>query len=208
MLNCGTCKRKYHKKFNDFSIFTFFIPFSQRNLAEFTNGRVLFLCHNFGKGGRKMYVYVNPNPRGQLIGDCAVRALSIALGTSWDETYLALTEYGFRLKNLPNADSVWGELLRDNGFTRRAIPDTPRMDIITILCLMPGAEMSRGIAWDDTQARAGFQAKGMGGTDANKKGFRDSGKGIGAISTDLSDLQQAGRLVYDTRPPKKSRVIL
>lgn len=61
---------------------------------------------------------------------------------------------------------------------------------------------------DSTQARAGFQAKGMGGTDANKKGFRDSGKGIGAISTDLSDLQQAGGLVHNSRPSKKSRVIL
>lgn len=71
-----------------------------------------------------MYVFVNPNPRGALIGDCAVRALSIALGTSWDETYLALSEYGFQLKNLPNADSVWGEFLKDNGYTRRAIPDT------------------------------------------------------------------------------------
>lgn len=71
-----------------------------------------------------MYIYVNPNPRGALIGDCAVRAIAVALGITWDDSYRLLADYGFMLKNLPNADSVWGAVLMDNGYSRKAIPDT------------------------------------------------------------------------------------
>lgn len=71
-----------------------------------------------------MYIYVNPNPRGALIGDCAVRAIAVALGMTWDDSYRLLADYGFMLKNLPNADSVWGAVLMDNGYSRKAIPDT------------------------------------------------------------------------------------
>jgi hypothetical protein len=70
------------------------------------------------------YVYTNPNPKGALIGDCAVRAIALANGLSWNEAYMELTEYGFRMKNLPNADSVWGALLKDYGFAKKVIPDT------------------------------------------------------------------------------------
>lgn len=71
-----------------------------------------------------MYIFVNPNPRGALIGDCAVRAVAVATGRTWDDTYRLLTQYGFMMKNLPNADSVWGEALKNDGFTRYIIPDT------------------------------------------------------------------------------------
>lgn len=71
-----------------------------------------------------MFKYFNPNPRGALLGDCAVRALAIAIGLTWDETYSILTEYGYRFKNLPNADEVWSAVLKDFGFKRKSIPDT------------------------------------------------------------------------------------
>lgn len=70
------------------------------------------------------YIYTNPNPHGSITGDCVVRAVSVALNMTWDEAYQILTDYGFRLKNMPNADSVWGEVLKDYGFTRKVIPDT------------------------------------------------------------------------------------
>ena len=69
------------------------------------------------------HVYYNPNPTGKSVGDCPVRALSKALGQSWEETYTALALQGFRLGDMPNADSVWGLYLRDQGFVRRLIPD-------------------------------------------------------------------------------------
>ena len=76
------------------------------------------------KGDESMYIFTNPNPRGILIGDCAVRAVAIATGQTWDETYRILTQYGYELKNLPNADVVWSEVLKDYGFVRRVIPNT------------------------------------------------------------------------------------
>jgi len=69
------------------------------------------------------YSYYNPNPTGKSVGDCPVRALSRALGQSWDETYAGLALKGFCLGDMPNADSVWGPYLRDHGFTRYLIPD-------------------------------------------------------------------------------------
>lgn len=70
------------------------------------------------------YIYTNPNPKGAITGDCVVRAVAIANDISWDMAYLVLSDYGFRMKNMPNADSVWSRALKDFGFTRKIIPDT------------------------------------------------------------------------------------
>ena len=70
------------------------------------------------------YIYYNPNPRSAIVGDCAIRAVAKATGQTWDDAYIALMDYGFRMKNLPNADSVWGAYLKDSGFTRSVIPNT------------------------------------------------------------------------------------
>ena len=70
------------------------------------------------------YAYFNPNPAGRRsVGDCTVRALSKALGQSWEETYAGLALEGFLRGDLPNADSVWGPYLRRHGFARRLVPD-------------------------------------------------------------------------------------
>lgn len=70
------------------------------------------------------YEYYNPNPRGRRsVGDCTVRALSKALGQTWEETYVGLCLEGFSRGDLPNADSVWGPYLKAHGFSRHWIPD-------------------------------------------------------------------------------------
>ena len=61
------------------------------------------------------------NPRGKAIGDCAVRAISAALGLSWYEAFDLLTAEAKRQADMPSADSVWGAVLRSNGFTRHAL---------------------------------------------------------------------------------------
>lgn len=71
-----------------------------------------------------MWIEFNPNPLGKRIGDCVIRAIAIATGMTWDETYIVLSDYGMMLKNLPNANEVWGAYLKDQGFTRHVIPDT------------------------------------------------------------------------------------
>ncbi|MCR5475522.1 MAG: hypothetical protein K6F28_10025 [Lachnospiraceae bacterium] len=71
-----------------------------------------------------MYIFANPNPAGLKIGDCVVRAIAISSGMDWDTAYNILVDYGFNMKEMPNANSVWGQLLIDSGFTRHVIPDT------------------------------------------------------------------------------------
>lgn len=70
------------------------------------------------------YAYYNPNPAGRRsVGDCTVRALSKALGHTWEENYVGLSLEGFRRGDLPNADDVWGAYLKARGFTRHWVPD-------------------------------------------------------------------------------------
>ena len=69
------------------------------------------------------YAYFNENPAGKSVGDCAVRALSKALGQSWEETYAGLALEGFKRGDLPNADNVWGPYLFSKGFRQHFIPD-------------------------------------------------------------------------------------
>lgn len=69
------------------------------------------------------YVSYNANPIGARIGDCVVRAISAALGKSWEETFVGLCVQGFILRDMPSADRVWGAYLRSQGFERHVIPN-------------------------------------------------------------------------------------
>lgn len=70
-----------------------------------------------------MWVRYNPNPAGRTVGDCAVRAVSKALNTSWEDAYGLIVTNGFAMGDMPSSDSVWGSVLRQNGFYREAIPN-------------------------------------------------------------------------------------
>lgn len=65
----------------------------------------------------------NPNPRRKSVGDCTVRAVSKALGQSWEEAYTGLCMQGFLMCDMPSANHVWGAYLRQRGFVRRMLPD-------------------------------------------------------------------------------------
>ena len=71
-----------------------------------------------------MYEFFNPNPAGRLVGDCAVRAVAKALDISWEDAYAKMATNGYRMADMPSSDSVWGAVLRMNGFYRKAIPNT------------------------------------------------------------------------------------
>ena len=71
-----------------------------------------------------MWIEYNPNPTGRRVGDCAVRAVSKALGTDWETAYTMITINGFSMGDMPSSDSVWGSVLRQNGFYRETIPNT------------------------------------------------------------------------------------
>lgn len=71
-----------------------------------------------------MWIKYNPNPTGRNVGDCAVRAVAKALKTDWEDAYSMIAANGYAMGDVPTSDSVWGAVLRQNGFYRKAIPNT------------------------------------------------------------------------------------
>ena len=71
-----------------------------------------------------MYIRYNPNPTGRNVGDCSVRAVAKALKIDWETAYLLIARNGYNMGDMPSADSVWGSVLRQNGFYRKAIPNS------------------------------------------------------------------------------------
>lgn len=73
--------------------------------------------------GASMWIEYNNNPSGRRVGDCAVRAVSVALDVDWETAYDLLADAGYQMGDMPSSDSVWGAVLRMHGFYRAAIPD-------------------------------------------------------------------------------------
>lgn len=71
-----------------------------------------------------MWQQYQPNPTGRTVGDCAVRAIAKALGTDWETAYAKIANTGFLMGDMPSSDSVWGAVLRKDGFVRESIPNT------------------------------------------------------------------------------------
>ena len=71
-----------------------------------------------------MFVEVNLNPYKKTVGDCVIRAISMAEDEEWDDTFIDLMVKCFQLKDIPSSNNAWGAFLRDQGYTRHLIPDT------------------------------------------------------------------------------------
>ena len=67
--------------------------------------------------------HFNNNPVQRSVGDCAIRAVSVALGITWEEAYALVAVAGFSMGDMPSSNSVWGAVLRQHGFYRSAIED-------------------------------------------------------------------------------------
>lgn len=78
----------------------------------------------FPEGGDVVYQSYNPNPKHRRGVDCTVRAIAKVTGKTWDEVYTCLCLFGFIEKDMPSSNLVWGAYLRNQGFTRSAIPNT------------------------------------------------------------------------------------
>ena len=70
------------------------------------------------------FIFDNPNPSNALVGDCVIRAISIALNKSWDEVYIDLSTNGFLLRDMPSSNRVWGDYLKTQGYKSYMLPDT------------------------------------------------------------------------------------
>ena len=71
-----------------------------------------------------MFIYYNPNPTQRNVGDCAIRAISKALNVDWEEAFMLVAKNAYLMGDMPSSNSVWGALLRQNGFYRTTIPDS------------------------------------------------------------------------------------
>lgn len=71
-----------------------------------------------------MWIKYNPNPVGRSVGDCSIRAIAKALDVSWEQAYLMIAINGFAMGDMPSSNSVWGAVLRQNGFQRSSIDNT------------------------------------------------------------------------------------
>lgn len=68
-----------------------------------------------------MWQQFNNNPASRSVGDCAVRAVSIALQIPWERAYALMCLQGFAMSDMPSSNAVWGALLRQHGFERFAL---------------------------------------------------------------------------------------
>lgn len=66
----------------------------------------------------------NPNPSGRNVGDCSVRAVSVALNVDWETAYAMIAKAGFLMNDVISSNSVWGSVLRQNGFYRHILPNS------------------------------------------------------------------------------------
>ena len=70
------------------------------------------------------YAYINPNPKEKKVGDCTIRAISVALNKSWEDIYLDLAIKGYLMADMPSSNEVWGSYLIDKGWKYHHLPDT------------------------------------------------------------------------------------
>lgn len=68
-----------------------------------------------------MWQRFNPNPAGRAVGDCSVRAIAKALNVTWEQAFALIAASAFQMADMPSSNSVWGAVLRQNGFYRSAI---------------------------------------------------------------------------------------
>lgn len=52
------------------------------------------------------FEYCNPNPKRKSVGDCVIRALSIALDKPWEETYMEICAQGFKMADMSGMPST------------------------------------------------------------------------------------------------------
>jgi hypothetical protein len=70
-----------------------------------------------------MWRYFNPNPVAAREEDCAVRAVSAALGVSWDEAFDMIARNAKQMGAMMHRDAAWGSVLRQHGFRKKIIPN-------------------------------------------------------------------------------------
>ena len=68
--------------------------------------------------------FYNPNPVSRNVGDCSIRALTIALGVDWEEAFAMLSANAFQMADMMSSNAVIGSVLRQHGFRRSVVPNS------------------------------------------------------------------------------------
>ena len=71
-----------------------------------------------------MFIFYNPNPERNLVGDCVVRAICKLTNRTWTEVYFGICSQGAKMFDMPSSNRVWEKYLYDQGFRRTLLPDT------------------------------------------------------------------------------------
>lgn len=70
-----------------------------------------------------MWIEYNPNPVGRRVEDCSIRAVAKALNIDWETAFALVSNAAYNMGDMPHSNSVWGAVLRQNGFYKNIIPD-------------------------------------------------------------------------------------
>lgn len=70
------------------------------------------------------FVYRNPNPMNNLVGDCVIRGISILTDKTWEYIFIELVAQAYSLYDMPSSNKVWGAYLKSQGYEKRIIPNT------------------------------------------------------------------------------------
>ena len=70
------------------------------------------------------YIDYNANPLNRRTDDCVKRALSTALGYTWDRVHIELSVLTLVKAGIETENEIWAEYLERKGFERFQIPDT------------------------------------------------------------------------------------
>lgn len=70
------------------------------------------------------YIYSNPNPIRNIVGDCVIRGICILTNDYWEDIYMDVCNEGLLLYDMPSSNAVWSSYLQKRGYVREVIPNT------------------------------------------------------------------------------------
>ena len=73
--------------------------------------------------GGNTWIKFQPNPVSAKTGDCAIRAVSAALGVDWDTAFDMIAHNAKQMGEIMESNAAWGSVLRQHGFKRAVIPN-------------------------------------------------------------------------------------
>ncbi len=68
--------------------------------------------------------YENPNPNGNRVDDCVIRAICLATGADWRDVHVELAALSYAMGDVQIGNSVWRAYMLKHGWLMAAVPNT------------------------------------------------------------------------------------